>query len=120
MTPLNSSRQINMHKVRSEIMRIHLCKSLSTYQSFSLRICTLSWKKVDRAMVSNYFSHGVRLALGTDNSGGLIINGQVTNRGCGNGPGSAMVVHIKGDWKQIMYTQVFQGDTSCWGIFGNE
>ena len=101
-------------------MCIHLCKSFSTYQCFSLRICTLSLKKVDPTMVSNYSSHGVRLSLGTDNSGGLIINGQVTNLGCGKGPGSLMVVHIKGDWKQIMYTQVFRGATSCWGIFGNE
>ena len=101
-------------------MFIHLCKSLSTYQSFSLRICTLSWKKVDPTMVSNHYSHGVRLTFGTDNSGGLIINGQVTKNGSGKGPGSAMVVHIRGDWKQIIYTQVFSGTASCWGIFGNE
>ena len=101
-------------------MFIHLCISLSTYQSFSFPTCTLSWKNVDPTMVLNHYSHGVDLMFGTDNSGGLIINGKVTKNGCGKGPGSAMVVHIKGDWTQIMYTQVFSGTASCWGIFGNE
>lgn len=79
-----------------------------------------TWKKVDPSMVSNSHSHGVRLTLETDSTGGLLIKGEVTNHGCGKGPGSAMAVFIKGGWTQIMYTQVFRGSTSCWGIFGND
>ncbi len=71
-------------------------------------------------MVSHSHSHGVRIALDTDSTGGLAVNGQATDYGCGQGSGSAMIVHVKGDWKQIMYTQVFNGAASCWGIFGNE
>ena len=71
-------------------------------------------------MVAHSHSKGVTATLGSDSSGGLLVNAKVTNNGCGKGPGSSFLFHIKGKWQQIMYTQVFKGSASCWRIFGQE
>lgn len=79
-----------------------------------------TWRKVDPTMVSNSHAFGVQVNLGTDRTGGLLIDGKVLRHGCGRGPGAAMIVHIKRNWTQIMYTQVFKGFVGCWGIFGRD
>ncbi len=79
-----------------------------------------TWRKVDPSMVSQSHAYGIQVKLNTDSTGGLLIDGKVTRYGCGSLPGAAMIVHIKGDWAQIMYTQVFKGSAPCWGIFGRD
>ncbi len=79
-----------------------------------------TWRKVDPTMVSKSHAFGVQVKLGTDRTGGLLINSKVLRNGCGKGFGAEMIVHIKGNWAQIMYTQVFKGVASCWGIFGRD
>eukprot|EP00794_Sanderia_malayensis_P011703 gene11703-12921_t len=71
-------------------------------------------------MVSHSHAKGVTYSLLSDETGKLTISASVTNHGCGKGPGSSFVIHIKGNWRQIMYTQVFKGSASCWAIFGNK
>ncbi len=99
---------VTLIKVEVNNKQPHRCKSRT-------------WKKVDPSMVSQSHLYGVRVYLNTDNTGGLAIDGTVTRHACaGSGPGAAMIVHIKGDWSHIMYTQVFKGAASCWGVFGND
>eukprot|EP00794_Sanderia_malayensis_P020516 gene20516-22535_t len=48
-------------------------------------------------------------------------NYPVTDHGCRKTPGgSSSIIIIKGKWTQIMYTQVFEGFSSCWAIFGDK
>ena len=80
-----------------------------------------AWRKVDPSMVSHKHSNGVLTQLKSDESGGLKVVAKVTEGGCGKDSKSAsLIVHIKGDWQQIMYTQVFKGSCKCWAIFGQE
>ena len=70
-------------------------------------------------MVAHTHSHGVKFQFAGDQSWGLKITAKATDTGCGLlNKGSSLTVHIKGDWKQIMYTQVFKGSCKCWRIFG--
>ena len=71
-------------------------------------------------MVSHTHKDGVTLGMYTDPNGSLYLNAKVTNYGCGKGDPSYSVIHIKGHWQQIMYTQVFKGTASCWQVFGHK
>ena len=71
-------------------------------------------------MVLHKHLRGVTASFDADSTGGLVISATVTQHGCGGkAPGSALIAHIKGTWRQIMYTQVFRKSASCWGIFGD-
>lgn len=81
-----------------------------------------AWRKVVPSMISNMHMYGVSVDKKTDATGGLKIVGKVQDGGCKaeskGTKGSSMIAHIKGDWNQIMYTQVFKGSCKCWSIFG--
>lgn len=70
-------------------------------------------------MVSRAHANHVNKSLRQDESGGLSIQGQADDTKCNStSKVSSLIVHIKGDWQQIMYTQVFKGSCRCWSIFG--
>ena len=70
-------------------------------------------------MVAHSHSHGVKFQLNNDESLGLKITAKVIDNACKeSSKGSYLAVHIKGAWKQIMFTQVFKGSCKCWKIFG--
>jgi len=99
-----------------EARKVKLMKSIQVAEM----VQCLKWRKVDPSMVLRSPSNGVTVSLGVDISGGLQISAKVTSNGCGSGPGSYSLIHIKGKWQQIMYTQIFKGAASCWGVFGQE
>ena len=77
-----------------------------------------AWQKVDTSMVSRSYKYDLTLTMNNDQKGGLRISGKANHDGWGDP--SFSVIYIKGNWKQIKYTQVFKGAVSCWEIFGHK
>ncbi|XP_065066444.1 uncharacterized protein LOC135692274 [Rhopilema esculentum] len=109
---------MQMVKTYLETSKIELIDNIRAAKQVQCK--AQAWRKVDTSMVSHIHKDGVTLGMYSDPNGSLNINGKVTNYGCGKGNPSYSVIHIKGHWQQIMYTQVFKGDTSCWQIFGHK
>jgi hypothetical protein len=77
------------------------------------------WVRVTPDMISGSKTDGVKVTVSMDDNGGVRINNDALQGGCGRGAGSAATTFITGPWTNIMYTQEFDGHASCWGIFGD-
>ena len=76
------------------------------------------WTRVPQSWIEAVHQTGVDVHYGNHKKH-LTISARVTSHGCGRRPGSGLLIHIKGNWKRILYTQEFRGTASCWRIFGN-